>query len=637
MRKFYYLILFISAYAHCQFFEGFEDGAFPPSGWIVSDNGVGISSWKSNIGTNIGAFEGQKSAFVNPENIGLGNTAQDWLISPPIAVQPHNILSFYSKQTFPGDQKAFFQIKVSTTSQTDQDSFVTIAAWSENYISKGTDFQKKIVSLAKYGGQTVYIAFVKTYHQESPDALEDRWVLDNVTVEELNTIVGSASFTSGTSCGMGAAPKAGVKLIVENELGTHNVFTDSDGTYSFTGFQSNATISADLYNSNYFHVTPSSYSFNFTTAGNVGIANFCIKPQGIHPDLEVVMLPNFIKPGFENHYTYVYRNTGNQVLSGSVSVNYDENHMHIFGGYPQPYALTAPNTVSWTFTDLKPLETRIQEIGFSINSLNDPLYPVHEGDDFTFTATILPISGDETPENNIFTLRRKATSQGPGAPFEANDIMVAEGSVITLEQTNDFLHYTIRFQNTTDATVNKVVIMNLLEDDLDAATVEIIGASHPFKPSLDSKTLEFIFEEINLPPMSTNDSESYGYVTYKVKPVGSVGVGSVMENDAEIYYDSNIPVTTNTVVTTVVNTLNTNVFAPDDELQVYPNPANNVLNIKAKHSKIKSIAVYNNLGQIVFATSGSPDTIDISNLAPGIYMIKANGDQAKLIQKFIKL
>ena len=637
MRKFYCLILFISLQAQCQFFEGFEGSAFPPAGWIISDNGVGMSSWKSNSGTAIGAFEGEKSAFSNPENIGAGNTSEDWLISPLITVQQNKTLTFYSKQTITGDQKAFFQIRISTTSQTDHNSFVAIAGWSENYISQGTDFQKKIVSLADYGGQNVYIAFVKIFYQDTPNTVEDKWILDNVTVNDLNTIIGSASFTAGASCGVGAVPKGGVKLIVENELGTHNVFTDSDGNYSFTGFQNNATISADVYNSGYFHVTPSSYSFNFTTAGNVGIANFCIKPQGLHPDLEVVMLPNFIKPGFDNHYTYVYRNTGNQTLSGSVSVNYDEYRMHIFGGYPQPYALSAPNTVTWNFTDLKPLETRIQEIGFSINASTDLNYPVNEGDNLTFTVTILPISGDETPENNVFTLVKQATLQEPGTPSQANDIMVSEGSFITLQQAGDFLHYTIRFQNTGATTVHKVVIRNILEDDLDATTVEIIGASHPFKPVLDSKTLEFSFENIDLSPTSVNEEDSFGYVTYKVKPASNIGIGSVMENNAEIYFDSNFPIATNSVTTTVTNNLGNIDFSKETALHVYPNPAKNVLNIKTNHFEITSITVFNNVGQTVFSAAGNPQTIDISNFSSGIYILQANGDKAKLIQKFIKL
>lgn len=634
MRNLYYLILFISLHAQSQFYEGFEGGVFPPPGWIVSDNGIGSTSWKSSAGTNLRPFEGTKAAFASRESI-IENASQEWLISPAIAVAENKTLSFYSCQTLAGDQGAFFEVKVSTVSQTDHDSFTTLASWSENYISQGLGFEKKMISLSAYAGKSVYIAFVRSY-PENTVGITDRWGLDSITLNDLNTIVGSVSFTYGTSCGVGAEFKSGVKLVVENELGIHNVFTDDFGNYVFTGFQNNATIAADLYNNDYFHVTPSSYSFNFTTSGNLGIANFCIKPQGNHADLEVVMLPNFMKPGYGNHYTFVYRNTGNQVLSGTVSVNYDANHMHVFGGYPQPYDLSG-NTVSWNFADLKPFETRTQQIGFSINSSTHPTYPVYDGDTLTFTSTISPITGDETPANNIFVLQKQANSgTGSGSPLEPNDIMVAEGSLITLDQASDFLHYTIRFQNTGSSVAHKVVIRNALEDDLDPATIEIMGASHTFKPALDSKTLEFTFDNINLPPMAIDEENSYGYVTYKIKPIPGIGIGSVIENDAEIYYDANFPVTTNTAVTTI-SALGIKGFATGDQLQVYPNPANNILNIRTANSQIVAVEIYNNLGQLVFKTKGNPEKIDVSNLSSGIYTIKATGDNGKFVQKFLKL
>lgn len=633
MRNLYYLILFISLHAQSQFYEGFEGAVFPPPGWIVSDNGVGSTSWKSSAGTDLRPFEGTKAAFANRQNTSA-NT-QEWLVSPAIAVTENQTLSFYSCQTLAGDQGAFFEVKISTVSQTDHDSFTSLETWSENFISQGAGFDKKMISLAAYVGKTIYIAFVRTYPEYSGST--DRWGLDSISVTNMNTIVGSVAFTYGTSCGVGAEFKSGVKLLVQNELGIHNVFTDDYGNYVFTGFQNSATISADLYNNNYFHVTPSSYSFNFTTSGNLGIANFCIKPQGNHADLEVVMLPNFMKPGYGNHYTFVYRNTGNQMLSGTVSVNYDANRMHIFGGYPQPYEM-AGNTVSWDFTDLKPFETRTQQIGFSINSPTHPTFPVYDGDVLTFTSSIFPITGDDTPDNNVFTLQKQANSgTGSGTPLVPNDIMVAEGSLITLAQASDFLHYTIRFQNTGTSVAHKIVIRNALEDDLDPGTIEIIGASHTFKPALDSKTLEFTFDNIDLPPMANDDEASYGYVTYKIKPTTGVGIGSVIENNAEIYYDANFPVTTNTAVTTI-SALGTKGFASGKLLQVYPNPASDVLNVNSGTARIKSIAILNHLGQTVQVLQhvGQTNKIDVNALANGLYLIRVNTDSGEETQKFIK-
>lgn len=69
----------------------------------------------------------------------------------------------------------------------------------------------------------------------------------------------------------------------------------------------------------------------------------------------------------------------------------------------------------------------------------------------------------------------------------------------------------------------------------------------------------------------------------------------------------------------------------------YPNPASNVVHFSANET-IKSIAVYNMLGQMI--QSNSPNskqpTIDISNLATGQYLFKVQTESAVKIVKIVK-
>lgn len=78
-----------------------------------------------------------------------------------------------------------------------------------------------------------------------------------------------------------------------------------------------------------------------------------------------------------------------------------------------------------------------------------------------------------------------------------------------------------------------------------------------------------------------------------------------------------------------------NLSAPDfsnSDFSIYPNPANNVLNIASKHSPINSVAIYNVLGQEVnrynFSDSIS-ETINISSLKAGLYMVQINNSTTK--------
>jgi len=59
---------------------------------------------------------------------------------------------------------------------------------------------------------------------------------------------------------------------------------------------------------------------------------------------------------------------------------------------------------------------------------------------------------------------------------------------------------------------------------------------------------------------------------------------------------------------------------------VYPNPFTNSIRIKSDLENIQ-VAIYNTMGQEVFSGAYQPEGIDLSHLAPGIYMMHATSDQ----------
>jgi hypothetical protein len=70
---------------------------------------------------------------------------------------------------------------------------------------------------------------------------------------------------------------------------------------------------------------------------------------------------------------------------------------------------------------------------------------------------------------------------------------------------------------------------------------------------------------------------------------------------------------------------------------MYPNPANNVLNISAKET-IKNADIFNVLGKKVMSVNinKANGSIDVSNLSSGIYLIKYNVNDKVGTAKFIK-
>ncbi|MEI7595526.1 MAG: T9SS type A sorting domain-containing protein [Bacteroidota bacterium] len=97
------------------------------------------------------------------------------------------------------------------------------------------------------------------------------------------------------------------------------------------------------------------------------------------------------------------------------------------------------------------------------------------------------------------------------------------------------------------------------------------------------------------------------------------------------YSSSSIPVvglSLQNPTTVSVNNINAN-----KEVVVYPNPANNMLNIVNAGNDAK-ITIMNSLGQVVFNTIATGNTtINTENLSEGVYFVKVNSSVSKIIIK----
>lgn len=71
-----------------------------------------------------------------------------------------------------------------------------------------------------------------------------------------------------------------------------------------------------------------------------------------------------------------------------------------------------------------------------------------------------------------------------------------------------------------------------------------------------------------------------------------------------------------------------------DELSIYPNPANSMLNIQSS-TQIQSVELFNIQGQLVIK-EGNVNQINVSSLTNGVYMIRIATDNGVKVQKFVK-
>lgn len=304
-----------------------------------------------------------------------------------------------------------------------------------------------------------------------------------------NTITGNIKYDCGNS-------NVNLHLIpvrmVEN--GIHSgATTDSSGDYHLYTVQNNVTVMPDLENPSYFNVTPANYTYHFSSVGHSETANFCLDPIGTHHDVELAVFPTTpARPGFDAQYLIVFKNNGNQVESGNVTLDFNDAILDLVSSNPVAGSQT-PNSLSWAFSGLAPLETR--KIFVTLN-LNSPMEipPANNDDLLTYTAAAHLDQTDEFPSDNQSTL-----NQTVAGSYDPNDKRVAEGSQVAISNAGRYLHYVIRFQNTGTATAENVVLEDYLDSDLDAGSAEVLSASHAYRATLtDSNQFEVFFNGINL-------------------------------------------------------------------------------------------------------------------------------------------
>jgi hypothetical protein len=71
------------------------------------------------------------------------------------------------------------------------------------------------------------------------------------------------------------------------------------------------------------------------------------------------------------------------------------------------------------------------------------------------------------------------------------------------------------------------------------------------------------------------------------------------------------------------------------EINVFPNPVNNQLNIFGFNKSNYAIEIYNTIGQVQLSVNNL-NTVDVSDLAKGIYFVKIQVDSHSKIIKFVK-
>ena len=397
---------------------------------------------------------------------------------------------------------------------------------------------------------------------------------------------------------------------------TGSVIANVSGGYSLPVSEGNHTITPQLENPEYFTVSPTSTTISFPAETSPFTQNFCVTPNGVKNDLELTIVPiDAARPGFDADYKIIYKNKGNTVRSGTVTLTFNDAVLDFVSA--NPTATEEPNGLTWTFIDLKPLENGEILLSFNLNSPMET--PALNGDDvLAYTATVNSNTDDieETPEDNTFTLNQTVVNS-----YDPNDKICLEGDTITPEMVGQYVHYRIRFENTGTADAINIVVKDIIDTSMfDINTLTTTDGSHEFVTRIsNTNVIEFIFENINLP---FDDATNDGYLVFKIKTHPTLILGDILKNNAEIYFDYNFPIITNEYKTTVQNKPPIKGESEfKGELAAYPNPVKDVLRIDTK-AKVLKLEVFDMAGRKVSVHTVNNNQANLRHLDTGSYIAK---------------
>ena len=261
---------------------------------------------------------------------------------------------------------------------------------------------------------------------------------------------------------------------------------------------------------------------------------------------------------------------------------------------------------------------------------------VNAGDYLVSQASIVPTTGDIVPENNSNTLSQMVINA-----YDPNDKMESRGPQILHSSftSNDYLYYTIRFENTGNASAINIRVNDMLNSKLDETTLTMISSSHTYELDRVGRELNWKFNNIQLPVSVANTTIGKGYITFKIKPKPGYAVGDIIPNAASIYFDYNPAIITNTFTTEFVAALSAASFE-NEEFTIFPNPTNGIFTIQSQsNDSISEVKLYDLLGNQILVKKPTLSSVelDLTSYADGVYIVEVtSSDAIKTIKKVIK-
>lgn len=324
-----------------------------------------------------------------------------------------------------------------------------------------------------------------------------------------------------------------------------------------------------------------------------------------------------------------YRNLGTEDIDATLTLTLDPLLSYVSA------TTTADDVtgqvVTWDLGVLTPGQQGVIHVTILCSAAAQPNAPVGNSVQLTIAET------DVNPDDNFDHLAGICTTS-----FDPNEKLVST-ETISMEDVADQkrLEYTVHFQNEGNAPAVNIVVKDSLDADWDLSTFEMIGTTHPFTLTVNNQVAIWTFANIMLPTMDSDELGSQGGFHYRVAAKNNLLPGDELTNRADIYFDYNVPVLTNTTVTTVE--LNTGLagLSNGHGLSISPSPSTGVVNIRWSSigSTSGRLSITDVMGRTVhqssIALSNGQSFMDLSTLPEGSYMARLSTNDSESWTRFV--
>lgn len=598
IKKFTFLLLFVGAYlsSFAQtpiFFEDFEGSSSLPAGWAVYDlDGKTPQNAFITDGWVIGDFLGTgNNAAWSTSYYAPAGQSDDWLVTPLISLpnSPNVVLTF---DVYPIDPNFpdNYEVWISTVGNEPADFDDKIF---EDTNPIGGVVTNEAVSLADYAGQDVYIAFRNVANDEF------FLTLDNITVKEIPSVdleVASIDMSDYIAAGL-----QDVVATVSNQGG--NAITSFDLTWTVGDAEYTSTISGvDIETFETYQVTHEDQwdasAGEFTLTVSISNVNGEGGDENVDNDSmekELIIASNSVqrKPLFEEFtsstcgpcYTF---NT--QLYNPWFNLkNYDDHSLVKYQvnwpGAGDPY-YTAEVGQRRLYYDVDAAPTMLLE-GAKTGYLS--MQEMEDG----YQA--------EYANPAFFDMEIEASKSGKKINVEVTTTPFVNG---------DFVVYIAVVEKTTTGNIK-----NNGETEFHHVMMKMLpNAEGELVSFVDGEAHTISYEDYDLSNTNVEDFNDLHVVAWVQDPVSK----KVMQSE---------------------NTANNEALGLEvikkGDFAMYPNPAENVLNISTVNEV--DITISDFLGQTVVSQSAvnNGGQIDISNLASGIYFVNFTQNSSTITKKLI--